>query len=450
MLENEIKEMKYIQIYSYYKDLILKGTLEAGVKMPSIRKCCENFSVSKTTVETAYIQLSAEGYIISKPQSGFYVCELENEIHSSFKNTVAAKDLEKVQIKYNLISSAGDKESFNFNLWRRYVKSAFRQEERLLSYGDVQGELDLRQAICNYVNVSRNVVCTASQIVVGAGTQSLLQILCSINQNEKSISFYGEIFQQGRAVFEDYGYSITQFDTTKNELNKLKQDKTKMIYVSPSHMNKFGEVLTISQRMQILNFAKQNNCLVIEDDYGSEFRYLTKPVPSMQGIDSGENVVYLGTFSSLLIPSIRISFMVLPTSLIKAYESRKNLYNQTASKIEQIALCQYVRDGHLNAQIRKQRKHYIEKAKSIVKMSKQIFDEAVKFSLCQAGYLIKIEVVSSRTSDELAALAKNNGILINPVKSNEEQTAVFVISSAGITTEQSQEFLIELKRVFSL
>lgn len=442
-------EAKYIQMYNYYKELILKGTLEAGTKMPSIRKSCETFGISKTTVETAYIQLSAEGYIISKPQSGFYVCSVENE--ASKKQNSAQKDKTDniAPIKYNLISSSGDKESFNFSLWRRYVKSAFRQDERLLSYGDVQGEFDLRQAICNYVNASRNVFCTPSQIVVGAGTQSLLQILCAINKDKKSVSFFGEVFQQGRAVFEDYSYSITQFDTTKTGLQTLKQQQTKLIYVSPSHMNKFGEVLPISQRMKILNFAKENDCLIIEDDYGSEFRYFSKPVPSMQGIDSGEKVVYLGTFSSLLIPSIRISFMVLPLSLQNMYEKRKHLYNQTASKIEQIALCQFIRDGHLKAQIKRQRKHYIEKAKTIIKTSKKFFADDVKFSLCQAGYLIKIEVTGRGTATQLSQKAKNSGILITPVNTPNTDKAVLVMSLAALTTEQSEQMLKDLSNALA-
>lgn len=448
MLENKTNETKYIQIYAYYKDLILKGTLESGVKMPSIRKCCDTFSVSKTTVETAYIQLSAEGYIISKPQSGFYVCTLENDESQILNKRNDTKNQEVENLKYNLISSAGDKESFNFALWRRYVKSAFRQEDRLLSYGDVQGELDLRQAICNYVNVSRNVICTPAQIVVGAGTQSLLQILCAINSDEKTVGFFGEIFKQGRAVFEDYEYKITKFDTSKTGLDHLKEQKTKLIYVSPSHMNNFGEVLPISQRMKILNFAKKNNCLVIEDDYGSEFRNLSKPVPSMQGIDSGENVVYLGTFSSLLIPSIRISFMVLPTALQEKYETRKHLYNQTASKIEQIALCQFVRDGHLNAQIKKQRIHYIEKAKMIVKRSKKVFDSSVQFSLCQAGYLIKIEIFSGGTASKLALKAKKSGIALTAVQTEDTKNAVLVISSAGIAKSEIQNVMQALKNVF--
>ena len=429
-------EKKYIQLYEKFKKLITEGRLRPGDKLPSVRACADSFSLSRTTVETAYSLLSAEGYIVAKSQSGYYVSSIDFSFLASPEAQKKKMNEKEHRIKYDLVSSSGDKDSFNFALWRRYVKSALRQDERLLSYGEVQGEYDLRDAICTYVNRQRGVICSPEQIVIAAGTQSLIAILCAITQSKRNVTFLGPQFAQGTAVFEDHGKNVST--AQYNELSQIPYGA--IIYASPSHIDIWGSVLKVDKRAELLGFAKENNCLIIEDDYDSEFRYYQRSIPSLQSLDSDGRVVYIGTFSKLLIPSIRISFMVLPSSLSKEYQKRGRYYNQTASKTEQIALCQYLRDGHLSYQIRKQQKQYITKSKTVCSHAEQLFRDFLIFERCEAGYLIRIKVKSDLTSEELTERAFGKGIKIKPA-GREGGYSLLLISVAGFEIEKCDDML---------
>lgn len=446
MFDDKTNGAKYLQLYKYYKSLIQNGIMKKGEKMPSIRSCSENFELSRTTVENAYDMLCAEGYITAKAQSGFYVSEVDTgraELIKTFEESTKRKNQ---SVRFDMVSSIADKAVFNFSLWRRYVKSALRQDERLLSYGEPQGEYDLRQAICSYISKERSVVCMEEQIVIAAGTQSLLGILCALTKERKTVSFVGSEFKQGRAVFEDYGKSIIKYDKTESPMSSTPS----MMYISASHADSEGGVLSIKDRMELLDYAKHNDILLVEDDYDSEFRYLSKPVPSIQGMNGGQEVVYIGTFSKLLLPSIRISFMVLPLSLVDDYLKIGGLYNQTASKAEQIALCRYLRDGHLSSQIRKQRKLYSQKTAYVCREAEGFFPKGITFSPCQASYLIKVEVKTggSKTADEICKDALKNGIRIRPI-GTEKGRATVLMSTAGFDindcTEMFERFLDSLK-----
>lgn len=436
----------YVQLYDHYRKLIVSGSLSSGTKMKSIRRCCEEFGLSKTTVENAYLQLAAEGYIISKPQSGYYVCEIDNIINSEGNKTGQPEEKsEKSEIKYDFTSSSIEAESFDFSLWQRYIKSALRQSERLISYGDVQGEPDLRNAVSQYINRNRSVACVSNQIVIGAGTQNLLSIVCSLMPEKKKIAFIGTSFERGEAIFEDHGFECINFKTFPENLSTYKNNNIDLIYISPSHFTKEGDILPIKQRIELLNFAKENDCLIIEDDYDSEFRYYSKPIPSLQGIAGGDEVIYLSTFSKLLIPSIRISFMVLPSSLLKRYKERGRLYNQTASKLEQIALCQFIRDGHLNVQIKKQRKLFSQKARYLCEIIKKVFGDTAKAKILPAGYLVRVTFESEYTGKIISEKAAKIGVAVS--ETEDSNSSSVILSCTSVPAENFENSMVSLKSI---
>lgn len=177
-------------------------------------------------------------------------------------------------------------------------------------------------------------ICSPDDIVVGAGLQPLLQILCPLIHERKTVSFPTPSFTTCSTIFQDYGFDVHYRDKSCD-----------VIYVSPAHMTKWGEIMPVKRRLELIRHAEINDHLIIEDDFENEFVYFQKPTPSLFGLAGGENVVYIGSFSRLLLPSIRVSFMVLPRSLREKYTKKAAFYNQTASKAEQIALCQFIRDG---------------------------------------------------------------------------------------------------------
>lgn len=411
----------YMQIYDYYKDLIESGKMTEGEKLPSIRRCAEERGVSKTTAEQAYMCLCDDGYVLPKSQSGYYVSKRGNmrtkqEIKSNFHS-------EKTAIIYDFSSAGIDEEVFDMNIWRRYVKSALRQTERLLFYGEPQGEPDLRREIAAYARETRNCVCNEENIVIGAGVQTLLNILCPLLKSQKTVSFDDLSYKQGTAVFRDYGFRVTDDKESSN-----------ILYVSPSYSTRWGDTMSVHDRFELVDFARQQGKLIIEDDYGSEFRYFNRPTPSLQGLDGGENVVYLGTFSKLLLPSIRISFMILPAQLLKEYKHKSHLYNQTVSKADQIALCSYIRDGHLYSQIRKSRKSYNQKSKIIADLITEKFGGEVEILKTNSPLYVRCRFNLGLSTAEFISRAEKKGIKLIFAEENKNFAEVaFSVSSVGVS-----------------
>ncbi len=406
----------YMQIYNYYKKLIEEGTLSKGVRLPSIRRCAEERNVSKTTVEQAYMCLCDDGYIVPKSQSGYYVSKSKSNVVIQNNSQISSKN--KNDILYDFSSVGVDAESFNMDIWRRYVKSALRQTEKLLFYGEPQGEIELRREIAEYVRQSRNCVCNEENIVIGAGVQTLLSIICPILKNRKTVYFEDKNYKQGIAIFEDYGYKFSS------------REKSNILYVSPSYSGKTGDSMSVNDRFSLVEFARENNKIIIEDDYGSEFRYLNRPTPSLQGLDGGENVVYLGTFSKLLLPSIRISFMILPNAILSEYKKKSHQYNQTVSKADQIALCSYIRDGHLNSQIRKSRKLYMQKSKMLSDLLLQKFGKKVKIIKSDSPLYVRCAFNLPLTNKEIQKRLLEKGVAV--ILSGEKDEIAFSVSSVSI------------------
>ena len=409
-------EKLYMQIYDYYKNLIEDGKLTEGMKLPSIRRCAEERNVSKTTVESAFMCLCDDGYIVPKSQSGYYVAKRGTSSKITTPKEIK-KDTEN-KIIYDFSSSGVDSESFNMDIWRRYVKSALRQTEKLLFYGEPQGEMELRREIAKYVQETRNCVCNEENIVIGAGVQTLLNILCPLLKNRKTVCFEDENYKQGMAIFKDYGYKISS------------KEKSNILYVSPSYSSKTGDTMTVQERFSLVEYAKENNKIIIEDDYGSEFRYFNRPTPSLQGLDGGEKVVYLGTFSKLLLPSIRISFMILPDNFLEEYKQKKGLYNQTVSKADQIALCSYIRDGHLNSQIRKSRKIYMQKSKMLGDLLTQKFDDKVRLLKSDSPLYVRCIFDLGLSNSKIEKILFGNSISV--INSGEKGEVIFSISAVPV------------------
>jgi len=400
---NSTQSTRYLQVYDYYKELITAGRLMPGTKMPSIRRCAVQLGLSRTTIETAYLCLAADGYIISRPQSGYYVTDRTVTASPRAANHKTAV-VPETKILYNFISNNVDADSFDFNLWRRYIKSTLRQDGRMLTYGEPQGEYELREVICRYVTSKRNAVCRPENIVIGAGSQALLNILCPLIKARRTVCFRDTRFAQGMVIFEDYGFDVEK-----------EKENASVLYMTPSHMTSLGDVMSVEKRLALLKECAVHDRLIIEDDYDNEFRYFSKPIPCLQGLAGGENVVYLSTFSKLLLPSIRLSFMILPDSLLPLYEQKKALYNQTASKSEQLALCQFLRDGHLDSQIRKLKRLYASKAKTLSTLLEETFGAQAQVYMGESVFLVHLKLKCDLTSDELCERAAANGILVFPI-----------------------------------
>lgn len=408
---------KYTQTYHLFKEMIAQGQLTQGERMPSIRQAASLYQISRTTVQNAYFQLAAEGYIYAKPQSGYFVSGISP---TAKHETPVTKN--KKPIRYDLTGNSADKTSFDFSLWQRYIKSALRQKERLLTYSEVQGEYDLRAALAEYVRERRNVITSPDRIVIGAGMQMLLQILCVLLKDKKNVSFPDSSFVQGMCVFEAHDFEI-----------KTRHKDAEIIYVSPSHMSKKGDVMPISRRLELCAYSHQNGSVVIEDDFENDFLYNSTPTPSLYALGKG-NIIYMGSFSALLLPGIRISFMVLNQELAEKYQRIKDNFAQTASKTEQIALCSYLRDGNMKTRTKKIRRLYTGKAKSFCMLLQDELPHT-KVQIGENGLQVILHVPNQLTAAdfEKAGLA----IYLQNTKDIKEQ--LLIASPSAVPAEELKQ-----------
>lgn len=424
-------KFKYIEIYNHYRELIISGSIGANTRLPSIREYAKNQGVSRTTVVTAYECLAADGYIYSKPQSGYYASK--NAVHSKFEQNDSI--IKESEPNFDLTSENADINSFDFKLWQRYIKSALRNSDRLLTYGNAQGEYELRKAISDYLIKTRSAVCSHDNIIIGAGFQSLLSLILPLIKDKKGVYFTNAGFHQGKASFSDNGFESAD------------EQDAQIYYITPSRLTEKGDVMSPEQRYSFASKIKQQNLLVIEDDYGSEFSMSGRKVPCLQGICGGQNVIYISTFSKLLIPSIRISYAVLPNDLLKNYLPRKHLYNQTASKIEQLALCKFIEDGHIKSQMRKIRRIYNEKSAKVKKYAFELFGESATVVEIDSGRYLKLVFKKDINTKEICKNAKKKSLIIAP--SIHDKNA-FIISYYGLEDEKIKSAFKILRDVIKI
>ena len=403
----------YLQLYSHYRADIEQRRLTAGEKLPSIRSLAKSLGISKITVEKAYQQLLSEGYIESGNRSRHIVCQMEDT--AAFRpepprlarpETSDAARLGTVD--YDFSSGEMDREGFDFALWKRYVNKAFRYQDRLTGYGTPQGEGELRREIARYIRASRGVEACAGQIIVAPGVQSLLNILCSLlKSSQNRIAFEEPGFKNGRRIFADHDFAILPVAMSRDGIDMIQLGRTeaKLLYISPSHQFPTGHIMPIGKRLQLLSWAERNDALLIEDDYDSEFRYIGRPIPALKGLDKNGQVIYLGSFSKIIPPAIRISFMVVPDRLMPKYEENISLYNQTASTLEQMALALFMADGHLDRQVRRLRKRYHEKSLLFYQALQSIMGDRIIVNPSDSGLYTSLTVKTDVTEQELVKRA---------------------------------------------
>ena len=406
----------YLQLYKYIKDAILDGTLFGGQKLPSLRALAKSLEISTTTVGLAYDQLLVEGYIFSKPGSGYYISKI-----SSGMGTPLAKGVDTAEEE--LAKEGGfyyDPATFDFAKWKKCTNQVLTEYAHLLLHeSDPQGELALRNEIAKYIYQSRGVICTPSQIVIGAGTQQItgqLSILLS-HLHIKNVSLEDPCYLPVKNIFRDRGFQIISVPVGKEGLHisMLPQNLPSAVYVSPSNQFPTGAVIPIGKRVELLAWAKNNDSLIIEDDYDSELRYFGRPIPALQGLDTNHLVVYLGSFSSTLFSSIKISYMVLPPFMASIFQGLKRDYTQTCSKMEQLALALYMEKGQYQTGIKKLRALCSQKLHLVTSLLTKNGGDFIKLTNPTSGVNIIVNVKSKKSSEQLCEEGASLGIQLFPV-----------------------------------
>lgn len=417
-INKEQKEPIYFQIYHFLRTEMEEGRIKAGSRLPSIRQLSLHLQVSKNTVETAYAQLIAEGYVESRPKSGLWVLELEDmadaRTEESRKAHISNKNKGKAilcDFQYGDI----DLEKFPLKTWKRCLNQAVENPgQEIFSYGDKKGNLDLRCEIAKYLYQSRGVNCSHEQIILCSGTQQAISLLSQLmDLSEKTVGMEEPGYDGVRYVFESLKAKIFPIPLSEDGImvDELKNSNAACAYVTPSHQFPLGMVLSIQKRMKLLQWANETGSFIIEDDYDSEFRYQGQPIPSLKSLDNGENVIYLGTFSKAFLPAARVSYLVLPEPLHRRFDEKFSFYNQAVSPIIQRALYFFMKEGHFVRHIRRMRKVYQEKHRTLLDYISLYFGCNAQIIGHKAGLHLLLELKGADPA-ELVTRAEKKGVKV--------------------------------------
>ena len=448
-LDGKSEDFLYVKLYEEIKKNIISGDIAAGEKLPSLRQLSKELGLSITTTQLAYDQLRVEGYILSKPNSGYYA---ENIGRAQAKEQAPDERLE-IEHENEAIEYIHDPSCFDFVKWKKCVSRVYNEHSDLLLFeSDPQGEKALRHEISKYIFRSRGVNAESERIVIGAGTQQitshLSRILSRLGINLVSLEAPGYLPVQ--SMFRDAGFALYHIPVMPDGINisKLPVNISSAVYVSPSNQFPTGAVMPIAKRYELLEWAEQNGSVIIEDDYDSELRYFGKPLPALQGLDKKSSVVYLGSFSSTLFPAIKISYMVLPEKMAKIYRSTKHEYTQTCSKAEQLALAIFMEKGYYYTGIRRMRTLFAKKLDIAIGAIDKYMGDSVVTMDTHSGISLNLRLKKPGNEEELIEKARSIGLQIVPVSDiTDQETSALSFYYSQLPIYMIEDKVKELKEI---
>ncbi|WP_138754530.1 PLP-dependent aminotransferase family protein [Paenibacillus sinopodophylli] len=411
-----------MQLYKHIRALIQDDVLIDGMKLPSIRSLRRQLNISKTTIETAYHLLLEEGYVLSKERVGLIVVNPYPVKSSKHPDSSVHKKLEaeldkrgqtwkEGYIDFSLLTIDGD--SFPIQRWKSIVgESLTLNSQSIHEYGDPQGEYPLRESLAQYLRNSRGVICSPEQIVIGTGISYSIHLLSRLLEENLYVGIEKPGIAQVRPIFTQNKFQIVPFSMHNNgELeHELTSNKLRLLYVTPSH-RPTGEPLPYVIRQQMLQWANQNRGYIIEDDYDGELRLSGKPILSLQGLDKNERVIYMGTFSKVFTPSLRMNYMILPLHLLEKLRLLDQVFS-SPSRMNQWAMQLFISRGHWYRHLRRMRKIYRLKHDALVQFIRIHMPESVQVNSSGSGLHIELCVATPVSAETLIELARQEGVLV--------------------------------------
>lgn len=447
-------------LYRKIRGDILNGRLKPLEKMPSKRNFAKNLGVSVITVENVYAQLSAEGYLDTKPRVGCYVAKIDEKLllpdlgqtkaaaEDSFRIKESAR---KPDIVMNLAESYLDPKMFPFNIWAKLVREVLtKKREVLLERAPGTGVPELREAIAQFLLQYQNLRVNPEQIIIGAGTEYLYGLIIHLLGPDLVYAVETPGYPKTERIYESNGVTVKRIPMDGSGIDTVLLDRSKaqVVHISPSHQFPSGITMPIVRRMELLGWAR-GSCkeetrnaepdykalkavsgsggpgntdtagpdmaaggrFIIEDDYDSEFRLAGRPVPPLMGIDREGRVIYLNTFTKSVAPTIRISYMVLPEHLMERYRMRLGFYSCTVPSIEQYVLAEFIRRGYFEKHINRMRNYYRQKRDRLIDAIEQsALGGRCHISGADAGLHFLMTVECPLSEKELSARLMKQGI----------------------------------------
>ena len=430
-------EPMYSQIYNYIKNDIKNGALTCGNKLPSTRALAKYLDISRSTAQMAYDQLMSEGYIDSLPCKGYFVSQMDGlyNLVSIHKEKLHFEETTPEEYLYDFSARGIELDSFPFNAWRKISKNVLIDDNKeLFNIGNPQGEYEFRTTICEYLHQSRGVNCQPEQIIIGAGNEYLLMLLNQLINKSAIFAMENPTYNQAYRTFKSLERKVAPVNMDKSgmSIGQLERSNASVAYVMPSHQFPLGIIMPINRRAELLNWAnKDSERYIIEDDYDSEFRYKGKPIPALQGSDLNQKVIYLGTFSKAIAPAIRMSYMVLPYTLLKVYNQKCRFFASTVSRIDQTVVNSFIQEGYYERHLNKMRSLYKNRHDILMNELKS-FENSFTITGDNAGIHILLTAKFKTSEQLLISSAKSVGIKVYPLSNHFISSNTIQASSATV------------------
>jgi len=464
------------QIYEKMLQSITSGCLRIGDPVPSTRLMAEQNHVSRSVILQAYEQLQAEGYLEMRRGAGTFVAANAAVIDTDLPCYEADIDYEMMthvpnlrSVENNPLSRNGDShdtilydfrhgvpawDAFPMDRWQRVLTEVCRRATpEMLTYGPAEGSLALREEIARLVRSTRSIPASPEQVVITSGATQALDILARLclKDGEQVIvenpthNVLREIFRfSGGEVIpvrvDGEGICVHEINQSIASHSKQADSPSKLIYVTPSHQFPMGVTMSFNRRIELLDWARKTGAFIIEDDYDSEYRYVGPKVSALAGLDSSGRVIYVGSFSKILFPALRIGYAILPYALIEPFLSIKWITDRMSPTLEQEALADFIQSGQYAKHVSQMGKLYASRRTCLVNALDQEFGERVHYFGDEAGLHLLIELDTSATQELIAKRAMQYGILIYPVSiyyiDSQPSKATFLLGYANLSESQ--------------
>lgn len=467
MLTYNLKDGKdplYITLYSSIKDDIVKGRLLPGEALPSKRRLAENNGISVITVENAYALLLDEGYIYSKPRSGFFVSDISalpgekkrEEKTENYEDSI----VNEAEYIADFASGRTPSDLFPFQLWLQATRKVITKEkEKLVENPPSEGVLSLRRSIQRYLEEYRGLSVEAESIVIGAGSEYLYTLLISLIGRGKIYGLENPGYRKVERIYLSEGVRLEHLPLDEYGVipSVLEEKKPDVLHITPSHQYPTGIVMPVSRRYELLAWASgKDGRYIIEDDYDSELRLDGRPVPALSSIDAEGRVIYINTFSKTLSSTVRISYMVLPPALMKRYREEFSFYSSPVSSFEQYTLGEFMESGEMGRHINRLRTYYRRKRDALIESLKRHLGERVVITGEKAGLHFLMHVTSDKSGEEILRDARRAGITLSSLcgfyhrkeDCPEERKKTFVMNYSSLGIEEIESVVEKLSLIF--
>ncbi len=451
----------YKQIYKSIKKHIFAGELKAGEKLPSKRALAHQEGISVNTVSNAYDQLIAEGYIYSEERRGYFVEEIspfKNKMHTMNHFPKHLKEKEQnlegwLSLSHNKI----DLTEFPYREWLKHQQVVFKENmDDLQSIPHLQGPLKVRKTIARMLLFNRGVKCEPEQIIIGAGTQVLLKQLLELFQKEDVIGLENPGYPRFNQLFKGMNRNIVSIDLDEKGacIKTINKVNPNLLVITPSHQFPTGTIMPVSRRIDILNWALQDEKrYIIEDDYDSEFKYETDNIPSLQSLDNHQSVIYTGTFSKTLLAGMRISYMVLPLELLKEYKYVHSDLMCSSNTLEMFTLSRFIEHGDYMSYVKKMNYKYDIKRKKLIQELERVLKKRIKIKAVPAGLHFIAEIKTNMSYEAFVKRTKQFKLelaTLNHFKHSKVKTdgcLNVVIGFAHIKLENIEEAVARFEKI---